>query len=152
MPSSLDLTPSWESIEAKIAAIMPAVTIRPNGVLDDETVPMFPSNGGIKPFAIVWFRGLRRSPSVRSVAGTRLDGYATGFDLAIIANNGSDAVRLMNVATDGLLGFKPTNGGEITKGTSAYDGARAVETSEGRPNRFVAMETFNYQFMQHIQA
>lgn len=145
---SLDLALTWKSIDDYLSENFSGMLVRANGMLDDEDVPKFEATEEdpialIKPFAIIWHRNLARA-RVRSYLGTRLDQYNTGFQLAIVANNGDDALYVANQFSDALLGFKPLGGGEITQSRSMYEGVRAIKDSSERPSRFATMDSFTY--------
>ena len=141
---SLDLAPTWASIDQAMADEFPGITIRPNGMMDDDAVPKYES-GLIKPYIIVWHLQLRRG-NARSYGGTRLDDYGSGLDLSIIANNGTDAMEVASQVADFLIGFKPLGGGAMVKGRGLFDGSRAVTSSETKPTRFATSDRFNYSW------
>lgn len=149
MPYNLNLTPIQADIFAYIDSALPQ-TIIVDGLVETEDVPKL-ADGSVKPFLILWFRGLRQSGrrrGSRSFAGSRLDSYTSGFDLIAVAANGTDARVLLNHANDVLIGYKPLNAGQINSDGQIWDNTRPVLDAENKPTRWAATARYQYGVFQ----
>ena len=112
-----------------------------DALVDDETLPL--------PSVILWYRDLRRAPRGRSFAGTRLDGYRSGFDVVVVAQTGRIARQILNHIGDTIIGYKPLNSGQIVKTQAVWEGSRAVVDTANKPSRFAATSRFEFGVFQN---
>ena len=149
MSYNLDLSPTQASITAKLETITSLPTL-PDGIPDEESdrIPK-DAAGNVTPFLIVWFRTLHVAPHGAAFGGPRMDSYLSGFDVMCVAADGTTSRTTLNMVADGLIGWKPTNAGHVTKIRSLYEGSRAVLDSTSRPSRFAS--TDRYQFSPFAQ-
>lgn len=116
------LLPWQDSIFAKMRADLDdAIPVLDGGYLEAEDVGALP-NGMIQPYVIVWF-----GPSVsafgpyRGIAGVRKDSRLGILHLECVASSHTHARVLADELRHILVGFVPTEGGELEE-----DGAPTI--------------------------
>ena len=96
----------------------------------------------IKPYIVISWDGLNRSPANASFAGVRHDEYYSGFAIGIIAPTPSQCRRGMNILVDNLVGWSYDGVGVLTPTNST--GAFVVAENDGVPHMYMAMAEFTF--------
>lgn len=146
----LDLTPTQQSIVTFFEQEYQHLDVIPDALYDIEEVGRY-GGSGVKPFIVLWFRGLRRSSSrkaTRSFAGPRLDSYESGFDAVCVASAPDHARRLLNSVTNRVVGQKFDNAGVTNVDSSLWHNTRPILDAENKPSRWAATQGFSYGVFQ----
>lgn len=149
-PYSLDMDPIQDSVVQFFGTTFTNQETIVDAFLDSEDVPRFPG-GGVKPFIVLWFRGIRRSGArrgTRSFGGPRMDSYNSGFDAVCVASNPSHARELMNYVTDEVVGRKFENTGLVTTDSALWEATRPILDAQNKPTRWAATQRFSYGVFQ----
>lgn len=114
---------------------------------------LYNSNGQLIPYVVVGFGDMAQGGS-RSIVGARGDSYYFLVNVFCIASDigttsGSTiAERIQANVIDKLLGYKPTNAGQLNKvpGGSSF----VMVNEQGKPNAYIAVASFRV-FMNVIE-
>ena len=101
--TGLDLVSVQNTIYAHIVSTLSAYDIQEDGVLDDDS--LLKIDNRVKPFIVLRWHGLERSPVNTSPAGVRYDEYSSGVDIVMIAPTPKQAREGLNYAMDQLIGW-----------------------------------------------
>ncbi|ALY08388.1 hypothetical protein SEA_THUNDERCLAP_30 [Arthrobacter phage Thunderclap] len=125
---------------AHIKAGLPHVDIFDESVPDDNEMPVIEGTATIKPHATISFGGLVKGPkSNDGIAGAKLNGREMDVVVRAVANNPSDCRNLLNRIDALLVGFMPTNCGEVD---SALYGSTGQVSGLGKPSRFAGVNVY----------
>jgi len=125
---------------AMIRAGVPTVEIFDENVPDDDEMELIPGTSTIKPHATVSFGGLVKGPKKNDgIAGAKLNGREMDIVIRAVANNPHDCRNLLDRIDKLLLGFTPTNCGEVD---SALYGSTGRVSGLGKPSRFAGVNVY----------
>lgn len=96
----------------------------------------------VKPYLVISWDGLSRSPANASFAGVRQDEYFSGFAIGIIAPTPSQCRRGMNILVDNLVGWSYDGVGYLTPTQST--GAFVAAERDGVPHLYMAVAEFTF--------
>jgi hypothetical protein len=137
----VSLIDSQEEIKTALAGI-PNVGLFEDQNADEVEVEIVPGTDMIRPFITVSFGGRQEAPGrMRGIVGAKADANETAFVIQTVASNKITANKLLERVWDVLIGYVPTNCGEIR--AALYGGTGKV-SSLGNPTRFAAMQSFRY--------
>jgi hypothetical protein len=111
------------------------------GQVSDEYISELIANTDqFQPFYVVSFGG-RVDPrrNVNGIAGARLNTHMVTFILHAIASTQKNADLVLEEGWNTLIGFEPTNCGEIT---AALFGGTGEISVAGSPSRYSAVQSF----------
>lgn len=134
---SLDTYELEESILAQVKTLFPK-TVYEDDIPQDDSLE-YDSRGTLVPFALIEYGDLTRIRADRGIVSVRQDSYLYFFTVTIVTGRANDTKKLMGKMQDGLIGFRPTDGGEITpRGSLKF--SRASTTN--RPTQYLRSVTF----------
>jgi hypothetical protein len=142
----LNIEDVQQSILDHLADIRPVYSYVPDGFIDGKA-PETTTGGAIKPFVVIWFRGLRREGArrgTRAVSGARMDAHSLGFDLVCVASNGTTARTMLNDLNNLLIGWKPLRGGQLVADGALWEASRPVIDADNRPTRWAATARYSF--------
>lgn len=135
--AGLQLVPIQDAIVARLKSVMPNTPIDEDGVLDDTILARTTAPGAqLVPYIVPRFGSIRRKPLGYAIAGTRYDDYYSTVDVACVAPVGRAARKMLDVATDCLIGWCPPDSTEIT--VEGLPDNFVIVNNIGRPAAFVA--------------
>lgn len=125
---------------AMIRAGVPHAEIFDENVPDDDNMPLIPGTATIKPHATVSFGGLVKGTKRNDgIAGAKLNGREMDIVIRAVANNPHDCRNLLNRIDQLLVGFVPTNCGEVD---SALYGSTGQVSGLGKPSRYAGVNVY----------
>lgn len=134
---SLDVFDLEESILTKVKSLFPKKVYEDDIPQDDSLE--YDERGTLVPFAIIEYGDLTRLRADRGIVSVRQDSYLYFFTVTVVTGRANDTKRLMGKLTDGLIGFRPHDGGEITpRGSLKF--SRSSTTN--RPTQYLRSATF----------
>ena len=134
---SLDVFDLEESILTKVKSLFPKKVYEDDIPQDDSLE--YDERGTLVPFAIIEYGDLTRLRADRGIVSVRQDSYLYFFTVTVVTGRAKDTKRLMGKLTDGLIGFRPYDGGEITpRGSLKF--SRSSTTN--RPTQYIRSATF----------
>jgi hypothetical protein len=141
MMAGLDVVAVQDAIYDHILATFSNYEIKEDFFLDDES--LLKINGLVKPFIVLRWHGLVRSPVNTSFAGVRYDEYSSAVDIVTVAAKPRDARRALNYVMDELIGWEVPGGSQLTPegGESVFP----VLDSNARPHIYLAINTLSFQ-------
>ena len=133
---------SQQQILAHFRSTLPAfVEVFEGSVPDGEAISL-DANGKIKPHLVVNFAGLTRPPKkVNGIQGAQFDSFIQGLSTHGIAGDDDAARQVHSLAWGSILGFMPTNCGEVSP--AFFAGVGEISTL-GQPTRFSAVQSYRY--------
>lgn len=112
---------------------------------DEVIISLLPGSDQIQPFYTVSFGGLQESTSRnRGIVGAAADGNEGTIVIQAVGSTKDAARQIHDLVWKKLIGYVPTNCGEIRP--ALYGGTGKV-SSLGNPTRFAAMQS--YRFVQN---
>lgn len=124
---------------------IPNVQMFEDEAADEVVIEMIPGSDQIKPFFTVSFGGLQEAVSRnRGIVGAKSDGNEATIVIQGVGSTKDTARQVHQLVWDKLIGYVPTNCGEIR--AALYGGTGKV-SSLGNPSRFAAMQS--YRFVQN---
>lgn len=139
--AGLDLVSVQDAIAAHVVSTFSAYEVKQDEILDDES--MLKLSNRTKPFIVLRWQGLVRSPANASFMGARFDEYNSAVDVIFVAPNPRIARQGLNMVLDELIGWRLPGGSELTP-----SGGSAVFPSvdyEGKPHLYLAVNTLRFQ-------
>lgn len=125
---------------AHVRAGLPHVDIFDEAVADEDQMPVIEGTATIKPHATISFGGLVKGPKKNDgIAGAKLNGREMDVVVRAVANNPDDCRNLLDRIDKLLVGFTPTNCGEID---SALYGSTGQVSGLGKPSRFAGVNVY----------
>lgn len=111
--------------------------------LPDEIVPvLIPSTDQIRPFVTISFGGLVDAPRrMNGITGAKDDSGETTIVIQAVASTPRAARATVDLVRQKLLGFKPTNCGEIR---FALFGGTGKLSHLGNPTRYASNQSLRY--------
>lgn len=138
--TGLDLVSVQDVIAEHIKDSFTAYEVKEDEVLDDEY--LLKISNKVKPFIVLRWHGLYRSPLNGSFGGVRHDEYSSAVDIVVVAPLPRQARKALNMIMDELIGWQVPGGSPLTP-TGGTDLAAAVDM-EGRPHLYVAVNTLSF--------
>jgi hypothetical protein len=111
------------------------------GVPDGWKPAMIPGSTQIKPYVIVSFAGLTDSHTGKGITGAADDSFNQQFSTHSVGSTVNTARKVNNMVLRKLLGFVPTNCGEITP---AFFGGIGENSSLSDPSRYSAAQAYKF--------
>jgi len=137
----MGLVESQNQILALLRAL-PNLTVHDDEVADEVTVDIVPGSDQIRPFLTVSFGGAVEVPlRLNGIAGAAKDSAESTIVIQAVASTAGGARNTMQRARDVLLGFKPTNCGEIR---NALFGGTGKLSHLGNPTRYASNQSFRF--------
>lgn len=134
---SLDTSDLEDDVLAKIGELFPKEVF--DGTIPEDSSLKYDSRDTLIPFAIVEWGDLRRLPNDRGIVSVRQDTYMYYFTISVVAGRSRDARRLMRAVTNGITGYRPTDGGEVVpKATMSFSRA----SNANRPTQYIYSTTY----------
>ena len=111
------------------------------GIVDDTySIPV--SSGSFKPVIVVTHGGGVQTPKkYQHLAGAKYDSETKICTVTVIGSEDASVRRVMDAVKKRLVGFEPTNCGEVTLALYATLGGRSTL---GSPTRYTSVQTFTY--------
>lgn len=133
---SLDLLSVQDQITAKLRELPQDVyeTTAP-----DDSKLRFDATGNVLPYIVVIYSDMYESTDSNGVVGTRFDTKVSFADIMCVGPTERSARQVANVVRDRLLGFTPSNAGELR-----LEGGTAYATKDNKPNRYSAEISFAF--------
>lgn len=138
--TGLDLVSVQNTIYAHIASTLSAYEIQEDAVLDDDS--LLKIDNRVKPFIVLRWHGLERSPVNTSFAGVRYDEYSSGVDIVMIAPTPKQAREGLNYAMDQLIGWQVPGGSQLTP--SGGESIFPVTNYNAEPHLYLAINTLDF--------
>lgn len=139
--TGLDLVSVQDSILAHVESTFPEYEIVEDEVLDDEYLLKIDSN--VKPFIVLRWHGLQRSPGNASFAGVRFDEYNSSVDIVVVAPSPKIGRRALGYVMNNLIGWQVPGGSQLTPtgGAAVFP----VVDYEAKPHIYLATNTLSFQ-------
>ena len=139
--TGLNIVATQDAILAHIESTFPEYEIKEDDVLDDEY--LLKINNNVKPFVVLRWHSLQRSPVNTSFAGARHDEYSSAVDIVVVAPLPKIARRVLNYFMGELIGWKIPNGSELipTGGAAVIP----VVDYDAKPHIYLAVNTLSFQ-------
>ena len=96
-------------------------------------------NGVLRPYVVINFGDMAPSNS-RSFIGSRGDGYFTSVNFFAVASTAEIAEDIQSVIIDKMLGFTPTNAGQLNK--TPAGGTFTLLSDSGAVEAYTALASF----------
>lgn len=133
---SLDLLSVHDQITAKLRELPQDVyeTTAP-----DDSKLRFDAQGNVLPYIVVIYSDMYENTDTNGILGTRYDTKVSYADVLCIGPTERSARQVANVVRDKLLGFKPTDAGELR-----LEGGTAYAVKDNKPNRYSSEVSFAF--------
>jgi hypothetical protein len=138
--AGLNLIEIQDVIASHIEDEFPQYEVYQDYILDEEELSKQDSR--IKPYIVISWDGLSRSPRNASFGGVRKDEYTSGFSIGVIAPKPIQCRRGLNIIVDRLVGWSYDGVGYLTPIESS--GSFVVAERNGRPHMYMAMADFTF--------
>lgn len=137
----MSLIDSQQQILARVRLI-PNIIIYDDELPDEIEVTMIQGSDQIQPFATVSFGGLVEAPRrINGIAGASRDTGESTIVVQGVGSTASAARHVVQLIRESLVGFTPTNCGEIR---NALFGGTGKLSHLGNPTRYGANQSFRY--------
>lgn len=121
---------------------IPNVLMFEDEAADEVIIDMIPGSDQIKPFFTVSFGGLQEAVSNnRGIVGAKADGNEATIVIQCVGSTKDTSRQVHDLIWNKLIGYVPTNCGEIR--AALYAGPGKV-SSLGNPTRFASMQSFRF--------
>ena len=140
--NGIDLISLQDEILAHVESSFPEYDIKDDDVLDDEY--LLRVSNKVKPFIVLRWGGLSRDQQNTSFAGVRHDEYFSKVDIIAIAPKGRIARRLLGYFMDGLIGWRISNGAELTP--ELGESVVPIGEDNAVPHLYLAIGTLSFRF------
>jgi hypothetical protein len=113
------------------------------GMVDDGKLQGLIANANqIRPFiAVSWGALTKPHTQTNGIAGAALDSHSTNFIVHAVASTDDTSQRVWQLAWNKLIGFVPTNCGEIN--AALFGGVGEVSVM-GNPTRYSATQAYTF--------
>lgn len=139
--TGLDLVAIQDSILNHIETTFPNYEIKEDFVLDDESILKIDNK--VRPFIVLRWHGLQRSPLESSFVGPREDSYTSGFDVIVVAPKPRQCRQALNMILDELIGWKVANLYPLTPDGSGD--LFTVSDFNAKPHLYLAVNSLSFQ-------
>jgi hypothetical protein len=120
---------------------IPHIEVYDEAVPDEAHLPLIPGTDAIVPHVTVSFGGaVKGSRQNDGIAGARLNGSEMDVVIRAVGNNPDDCRKLSKLVDDKLLGFAPTNCGEIDY---ALYGSVGAISGLAQPTRYASVQSYS---------
>lgn len=137
----MSLVDSQQEILALVRAI-PNLAVHDDELADEVTVELIPGTDQIRPFVTLSFGGEVEAPSrYNGIAGAAKDTAESTIVVQAVASTSGGARKTMQRVRNVLIGFKPTNCGEIR---NALFGGTGKLSHLGNPTRYASNQSFRF--------
>lgn len=124
------------------AKTLTGVDVFEGGVPDGWSPSMVPGTSQIRPYVVLDFTGITEAPNGnQGIAGADLDGYLQQFSSHSVASTKASARATNSVVLKKLLGFEPTNCGEIRP---AFFAGIGESSTLADPARYSAAQAYRF--------
>ncbi len=133
------------SVEDEIVNLIktiPHVDVHEGQMSDEKFAALLTDSNQIKPFVTVSFGGLidpRRR--INGIAGAKTKSYDTTFVVRCVGTTDRISRQVRDLVKDKVLGFVPTNCGEIDM---ALFGGTGEVSSLGNPTRYASVQAYRF--------
>lgn len=138
--AGLNLIEVQDLIVAHIRSEFSSYEVYEDYILNEQE--LLKVNNRVKPYIVISWDGLSRSPANASFGGVRQDEYFSAFSIGIIAPTPSQCRRGMNIMVDKLVGWSYDGVGVLTPLSST--GAFVIAERDGTPHLYMAMAEFTF--------
>ena len=138
--SGLNLLTIQDQISAYIGQEFPNYEIHEDFILDNEQV--LKSGNKTKPYIVLTWDGLGRSPANASFGGVRYDEYYSSFQIGIVAPTPKQCRMSLNIILDRLIGWVPTGSGRLVPIGSG--GTYVAVQRNGKPELYVSTGALSF--------
>jgi hypothetical protein len=121
---------------------IPNVDVYRGQMSDEAFAALLTDSNQIKPFITISFGGLldpRRR--INGIVGAKANSQDTTFVVRTVGSTDRTAQKAMQLVLDKLIGFVPTDCGEID---TALFGSTGQVSSLGNPTRFASVQAFRF--------
>ncbi len=139
--TGLDLIAVQDVIATHVETSFPTYDVKQDYVLDDEEILKLDNR--IKPFIVLRWHGLSRSPQNASFRGARFDEYNSAVDVIVVAPNPRISRQALNYVMDELIGWQVPGGSQLTP--SGGQSVASVPDYQGKPHLYLAVNTLTFQ-------
>lgn len=139
--TGLDLIAVQDVIATHIETALPNYEVKQDYVLDDEQILKLDNR--TKPFIVLRWHGLERSPTNASIGGTRFDEYSSAVDVIVVAPTPRISRQALNYVMDELIGWQVPGGSQLT--SSGGQSVASVPGYQGKPHMYLAVNTLEFQ-------
>ena len=130
-----------DEITAVLKSI-PNVDVHEGQMSDEAFTALIADSNQLKPFITISFGGLLDPRKrVNGIVGAKANSQDTTFVVRTVASTDRTARRAMQLVLDKVIGFVPTNCGEID---TALFGSTGQISSLGNPTRFASVQAFRF--------
>lgn len=130
-----------DEITARLEAI-PNLLVFEGNVPDGYAVPTMPNSNQITPYATVHYSSPIEAPASDSgITGAAYDSHLSVFIVRACASSERNTRVVMQKVWDTLVGFEPSNCGEISP---ARFGGVGETNIMGDPTRYAAVQAFQF--------
>lgn len=137
----IDPNTTINQIMAK-ARELTTVDVFEGGVPDGFKPAIIPGSSQMRPYIILDFTGITEAPNGnQGIGGADLDGYLQQFSTHSVASTKDSARAVNSVILRKLLGFEPTNCGEIRPAFFAGIGENSTLAD---PARYSAAQAYRF--------
>jgi hypothetical protein len=110
------------------------------GLSSDEVIALVANTEQIKPFVVVSYGGMiRPRKGTNGITGSRASSNIMEFTTRCVASTYDNARRVNQDVWDAVMGFVPTNAGEID--SVLYGGVGEV-SALGNPTRYASVQSY----------
>ena len=137
----MSLTTGQDEIIARAKTVL-NIDIHDDEIPDEIIPTILPGTDQMKPFVTISFGGLVDPPNrLKGIAGAQLDTGETTIVLQGVASTPRGSRRAVEAVMEKLLGFAPTNCGEIR---FALFGGTGKLSHLGNPTRYASNQSMRY--------
>lgn len=113
------------------------------GIVDDNyLISILPSTTSFKPVVVITYGGATETAKkYKHIVGAAHNSEMEIFTVTVIGTEDKSARRAMDAVKKLIVGFEPTNCGEITRALYASTTGRSTL---GSPTRYTAVQSFTY--------
>lgn len=133
----LDPTPTFDDIKAKLEEVVYPLKVYQDEVPEDKDIPI--QNGLPLPFVAIYLGGPIGSARDKHISGTRNNTTILWVTIQAYAGRADIAKIYKGKIVQGMTGYRPVDGGEMTL-TGGNTDSRA--SNEVRPTQFIAETVF----------
>lgn len=142
---AFDLTVIQEDLKTRLKTKLPQFDFYVNQVPEDEELPR--QGEEVPPFFVLQFGPLWPRVRGKSIAGPRNDDYYSWIQVIAVSSREEFAAQALALATDCLLGYRPTDGTALVPdGGMADYGSRQYSV---RPVLFYQSQRFEFGVRQN---
>jgi hypothetical protein len=138
--TGLNLIDTQDLIAGYIRSEFSQYEVYEDFILDEEELAK--QDAHTKPYIVISWDGLSRSPQNASFGGVRKDEYTSGFAIGIVAPKPIQCRRGVNIIVDRLVGWSYDGVGYLTP--IASSGSFVAAERNGRPHMYMAMAEFTF--------